>query len=84
MPISLIVIIETIRLFTRPITLAIRLTVNIIAEHLLTSLIGSAGQTRNITMLSIILNYTYLQMLLIILEIVVAFIQFYVFTILTR
>jgi len=74
-----IVIIESIRLFIRPITLAIRLTANIIAGHLLISLIGSSGQSLRIIILSIILS---IQILLVILEIAVAFIQSYVFTIL--
>jgi len=76
--IPFIVIIETIRLIIRPITLAIRLTANIIAGHLLISLINSSGQTL-IIILSIILA---VQILLIILEIAIAFIQPYVFTIL--
>jgi len=74
--IPFIVTIETIRLI-RPITLAIRLTANIIAGHLLISLINSSGQTL-IIILSIILA---VQILLIILEITIAFIQPYVFTI---
>jgi len=80
-PISFIVLIEIIRLIIRPITLAIRLTANIIAGHLLISLIGSSGQSLEIIIFSIILR---IQILLIILEIAVAFIQSYshVFTIL--
>jgi len=77
--IPFIVIIESISLIIRPITLAIRLTANIIAGHLLISLIGSSGQSLGIIILSIILI---IQILLIILEIAVAFIQSYVFTIL--
>jgi len=77
--IPFIVLIETIRLIIRPITLAIRLTANIIAGYLLISLIGSSGQSLRIITLSIILRT---QILLIILEIAVAFIQSYVFTIL--
>jgi len=42
--IPFIVIIETIRLIIRPITLAIRLTANINAGHLLISLIGLSSQ----------------------------------------
>jgi len=77
--IPFMVLIETIRLIIRPITLAIRLTANIIAGHLLISLIGSSGQSLRIIALSIILR---VQIFLIILEIAVAFIQSYVFTIL--
>jgi len=51
----------------------------IIAGHLLISLMGSSGQSLRIITLSIILRA---QILLIILEIAVAFIQSYVFTIL--
>jgi len=46
-----IVLIETIRFIIRPITLAIRLTANIIAGHLLISLIGSSGQSLRIIIL---------------------------------
>ena len=51
-----ITIIETIRLIIRPFTLAIRLTANIIAGHLLLSLLGSSGQSiNNIIILRIII-----------------------------
>jgi F-type H+-transporting ATPase subunit a len=78
--ISFIVCIETIRNIIRPITLAIRLSANIIAGHLLITLLGNTN--------SFIINYLLLlliisQILLILLEIAVAIIQSYVFTILT-
>nr|QBG38566.1 ATP synthase F0 subunit 6 [Acropyga butteli] len=75
------VMIETISLIIRPITLAIRLTANMIAGHLLMSLLGSTNEFINnftifmITMLS--------QLLLLILELSVSLIQAYVFSILS-
>jgi F-type H+-transporting ATPase subunit a len=79
--IPFIVIIESISLIIRPITLAIRLTANIIAGHLLLSLLGSSGEIiNNIILLNIIL---FSQILLFLLEIFVSFIQAYVFSILS-
>lgn len=79
--IPFIVIIESIRLLIRPITLSIRLTANIIAGHLLLSLLGSSGQLiSRIIILNIIL---FSQILLFILEISVSIIQAYVFSILS-
>lgn len=79
--IPFIVIIESIRLIIRPITLSIRLTANIIAGHLLLSLLGSSGQLiSRIFLLNIIL---FSQILLFILEISVSIIQAYVFSILS-
>lgn len=76
-----IVIIESIRLIIRPITLSIRLTANIVAGHLLLSLLGSSGQLiSGIFLLNIILIS---QILLFILEIAVSIIQAYVFAILS-
>lgn len=77
--IPFIVIIELIRNIIRPGTLRIRLTANIIAGHLLLTLISNNGN-KLIIVISIILILT--QTLLILLEIRVAFIQAYVFTIL--
>lgn len=79
--IPFIVIIETIRLIIRPFTLAIRLTANIIAGHLLLSLLGSSGQSINNTLTLVILIIT--QLILFILEISVSIIQAYVFSILS-
>nr|ADP01813.1 ATP synthase 6 [Solenopsis invicta] len=74
-------IIETISLVIRPFTLAIRLTANMIAGHLLLSLLGSSGQSiNNIIMLSIMI---FSQILLYSLEIAVSMIQAYVFSILS-
>lgn len=79
--IPFIVIIESIRLIIRPFTLAIRLTANIVAGHLLLSLLGSSGQSiRNFLIISTLIFF---QILLFILEISVALIQAYVFSILS-
>jgi F-type H+-transporting ATPase subunit a len=77
--ISFIVCIETIRNIIRPGTLAIRLIANIIAGHLLITLLGNTGSS--------IINYIIIlllivQILLLILECAVAIIQSYVFTVL--
>lgn len=75
-----IVIIETIRLIIRPLTLAIRLSANIIAGHLLMSLLGSTGSSI-FNYILIILIFT--QILLLTLELSVSIIQAYVFSILS-
>jgi F-type H+-transporting ATPase subunit a len=77
--IPVIVIIETVRNIIRPATLAIRLGANIVAGHLLLTLLGS--QFRGLTLTKfpfLILGLT----LLVTLEIAVACIQAYVFTLL--
>jgi len=74
-----VVIIESIRLLIRPLTLSIRLTANIIAGHLLLTLLGSSGINLNS---STILILVITQILLYILEISVSIIQAYVFSIL--
>nr|ABB92703.1 ATP synthase subunit 6 [Vanhornia eucnemidarum] len=75
------VLIETISNLIRPITLAIRLSANIIAGHLLISLISSSTNSSNsyILILIIIILQTFLMSL----EIAVSIIQGYVFTILS-
>lgn len=78
--IPFIVLIESISLIIRPITLSVRLTANIIAGHLLLSLLGSTGISIS---LHIIIFLLFIQILLFILEISVAFIQAYVFSILS-
>nr|YP_010334241.1 ATP synthase F0 subunit 6 [Crematogaster matsumurai]UNH90050.1 ATP synthase F0 subunit 6 [Crematogaster matsumurai] len=75
------VIIESISLLIRPFTLAIRLSANMIAGHLLLSLLGSSGQLINF--MPIIFIMLFVQILLFILEISVSVIQSYVFTILS-
>lgn len=76
----LIVLIETTRNIIRPGTLAIRLAANLIAGHLLLTLIGRVGPSLPIT-LRILLILS--QILLLILESAVAVIQSYVFAALT-
>jgi F-type H+-transporting ATPase subunit a len=78
--ISFIVCIETIRNLIRPLTLAIRLAANIIAGHLLLTLLGSQGPNLSFIILSALIVS---QILLLLLESAVAVIQSYVFTILS-
>lgn len=74
-----LVIIETTSRIIRPMTLAIRLTANIIAGHLLVTLLGNSGSNLNLYLLNILLIA---QILLLTLESAVAIIQSYVFSIL--
>lgn len=77
--IPLIVIIETVRRVIRPGTLAIRLAANMVAGHLLLTLLGSQGASlSNLMLVGLLVGLT----LLIMLELAVACIQSYVFTIL--
>nr|AAR99197.1 ATP synthase F0 subunit 6 [Camponotus vicinus] len=75
------VLIETISLIIRPLTLAIRLTANMIAGHLLLTLLGSSGLLINNLVIMVIMLLS--QIMLFILEISVSLIQAYVFSILT-
>lgn len=77
--IPFIVLIETIRNIIRPGTLAVRLAANIIAGHLLITLLGNTGTNLSIIILIILLT---IQILLLILESAVAIIQSYVFAVL--
>lgn len=72
----LITIIETIRIIIRPFSLSIRLTANIIAGHLLITLLN-----RNST--TIIIIILFIQIFIITFELCVALIQRYVFSILS-
>nr|YP_001798510.1 ATP synthase F0 subunit 6 [Sminthurus viridis]ABS82046.1 ATP synthase F0 subunit 6 [Sminthurus viridis] len=73
------VLIETISNMIRPLTLAVRLTANMIAGHLLMTLIGNqAAVSSMITLLGVMNAF----ILLTILEMAVAFIQAYVFAVL--
>jgi F-type H+-transporting ATPase subunit a len=63
----------------RPGTLAIRLSANIIAGHLLLTLLGNTGNSLSSSLLAILIIT---QLLLLTLESAVAIIQSYVFTIL--
>lgn len=77
--IPFIVLIETIRNIIRPGTLAVRLTANIIAGHLLLTLLRNTGTNINNYFLIILII---IQILLLTLESAVAIIQAYVITIL--
>lgn len=74
-----IVCIETIRNIIRPLTLAVRLTANIIAGHLLLTLLGNTGPIINLLTINGLIGT---QFALLILESAVAIIQAYVFAIL--
>ncbi|YP_009054348.1 ATP synthase F0 subunit 6 (mitochondrion) [Papilio polytes] len=74
------VLIETISNIIRPGTLAVRLTANMIAGHLLLTLLSSTGNNMSFYFLIILI---FLQILLLILESAVAVIQAYVISILS-
>lgn len=74
-----IVLIELIRRIIRPITLTIRLTANMIAGHLLLTLLGNLGSKLIFFILPLLLL---LQIVLLILESAVSIIQSYVFAVL--
>nr|AML25644.1 ATP synthase F0 subunit 6 [Staphylinidae sp. BMNH 1274706] len=74
------VCIESISNIIRPGTLAVRLAANMIAGHLLMTLLGNTGPMMSIMLLNILI---FTQILLLILESAVAIIQSYVFAILT-
>jgi F-type H+-transporting ATPase subunit a len=78
--IPIIVIIETVRNIIRPMTLSIRLAANIVAGHLLLTLLGSQGPMLSPVNLIFLIIGLYLLLLL---EVAVACIQSYVFTILS-
>nr|ALO70596.1 ATP synthase F0 subunit 6 [Gyrohypnus fracticornis] len=74
------VCIETISNIIRPGTLAVRLAANMIAGHLLLTLLGNTGPSMSLILLNILII---IQILLLILESAVAIIQSYVFAILS-
>nr|YP_010312078.1 ATP synthase F0 subunit 6 [Creophilus maxillosus]ULF02564.1 ATP synthase F0 subunit 6 [Creophilus maxillosus] len=74
------VCIETISNIIRPGTLAVRLAANMIAGHLLMTLLGNTGPSMTILMINILI---FIQLLLLLLESAVAIIQSYVFTVLS-
>nr|YP_010037045.1 ATP synthase F0 subunit 6 [Mungos mungo]QQW47587.1 ATP synthase F0 subunit 6 [Mungos mungo] len=80
--IPMLVIIETISLFIQPMALAVRLTANITAGHLLIHLIGGATLALMNISPSVALITFIILTLLTILEFAVALIQAYVFTLL--
>ena len=73
------VVIETVSNIIRPLTLSIRLAANIVAGHLLLTLLGSQGPSLSINIITILIVGL---VLLLCLELAVACIQAYVFTIL--
>nr|UPX88373.1 ATP synthase F0 subunit 6 [Leptogaster cylindrica] len=73
------VLIETISNFIRPGTLAVRLAANMIAGHLLLTLLGNTGPSLNMMILSLLI---FTQIALLVLESAVAIIQSYVFAVL--
>nr|QUB01618.1 ATP synthase F0 subunit 6 [Batocera lineolata] len=74
------VCIETISNIIRPGTLAIRLSANMIAGHLLMTLLGNTGPMLNLIMINFLIIT---QILLLVLETAVSMIQSYVFAILS-
>nr|YP_010535302.1 ATP synthase F0 subunit 6 [Megacopta lobata]UYA97802.1 ATP synthase F0 subunit 6 [Megacopta lobata]UYA97815.1 ATP synthase F0 subunit 6 [Megacopta lobata]UYA97828.1 ATP synthase F0 subunit 6 [Megacopta lobata] len=74
------VIIETISNLIRPGSLAVRLTANMIAGHLLMSLLGNNTMTAQSVMIPLIMM---IQMMLMLFETAVAVIQAYVFSVLS-
>jgi len=78
--IPVIVIIETVSNVIRPMTLSIRLAANMVAGHLLLTLLGSQGpRVSGLILIILVISL----ILLLILEVAVACIQSYVFTILS-
>nr|QDP18058.1 ATP synthase F0 subunit 6 [Phymateus morbillosus] len=77
---SFMVLIETISNMIRPGTLAVRLAANMIAGHLLLTLMGNNGPTISINLITVLIIT---QMMLLTLESAVALIQAYVFSILS-
>nr|QIV24722.1 ATP synthase F0 subunit 6 [Howea angulata] len=74
------VCIETISNIIRPGTLAVRLSANMIAGHLLMTLLGNTGPSLSVVMINLLILT---QILLLILESAVAIIQSYVFAVLS-
>nr|BAX73600.1 ATPase subunit 6 [Dussumieria elopsoides] len=80
--IPVLIIIETISLFIRPVALGVRLTANLTAGHLLIQLIATAVLVLAQTMPIVSLTAFVVLVLLNILEVAVAMIQAYVFVLL--
>nr|AML26760.1 ATP synthase F0 subunit 6 [Scarabaeidae sp. BMNH 1274750] len=74
------VCIETISNMIRPGTLAVRLAANMIAGHLLLTLLGNTGTMLNLILLNMLIM---MQLLLLMLESAVSIIQSYVFAVLS-
>nr|YP_089621.1 ATP synthase F0 subunit 6 [Uraeotyphlus cf. oxyurus MW-212]AAS13749.1 ATP synthase F0 subunit 6 [Uraeotyphlus cf. oxyurus MW-212] len=77
-----LILIETTSLFIRPLALGVRLTANLTAGHLLIQLIATASLTLATMMPTLSLLTFLILLLLAILELAVAIIQAYVFTLL--
>nr|YP_009029803.1 ATP synthase F0 subunit 6 [Gymnura poecilura]AHY81154.1 ATP synthase F0 subunit 6 [Gymnura poecilura] len=80
--VPILIIIETISLFIRPLALGVRLTANLTAGHLLMQLIATAAFVLTSTLPSIALLTSLILLLLTLLEVAVAMIQAYVFVLL--
>nr|YP_009230452.1 ATP synthase F0 subunit 6 [Pseudorhombus dupliciocellatus]AID59790.1 ATP synthase F0 subunit 6 [Pseudorhombus dupliciocellatus] len=80
--IPVLIIIETISLFIRPLALGVRLTANLTAGHLLIQLIATAAFALLPVMPTIAISTGALLFLLTLLEVAVAMIQAYVFVLL--
>nr|AOS51597.1 ATP synthase F0 subunit 6 [Praealticus tanegasimae] len=80
--IPILIVIETISLFIRPLALGVRLTANLTAGHLLIQLIATAAFVLLPLMPAVALLTTALLLMLTLLEVAVAMIQAYVFVLL--
>nr|BAX09181.1 ATPase subunit 6 [Enneapterygius etheostomus] len=80
--IPVLIIIETISLFIRPLALGVRLTANLTAGHLLIQLIATAAFVLLPLMPTVAILTSSLLLLLTLLEVAVAMIQAYVFVLL--
>nr|QLI52424.1 ATP synthase F0 subunit 6 [Lamna nasus]UDF84160.1 ATP synthase F0 subunit 6 [Lamna nasus] len=80
--VPVLIVIETISLFIRPLALGVRLTANLTAGHLLMQLIATAAFVLITIMPTVALLTSVILFLLTVLEVAVAMIQAYVFVLL--